>query len=84
MAILERQKSSFVPEELTWSYYLHFLGLDGLVNNAGIAIPGLIEWQSIELMKKTFEVNYWGTVRVTKIMLPLLKKSRGRIVNFGT
>uniref|UniRef100_A0A7M5WXH0 Uncharacterized protein n=1 Tax=Clytia hemisphaerica TaxID=252671 RepID=A0A7M5WXH0_9CNID len=55
--------------------------LDGIVNNAGIAIHGLIEWQSIELMKKTFEVNYWGTVRVTKVMLPLLKKSRGRIVN---
>ena len=51
------------------------------MNNAGILIHGLIEWQSIELMKKTFEVNYWGMVRVTKAMLPLLKKSRGRIVN---
>eukprot|EP00111_Clytia_hemisphaerica_P018118 TCONS_00053610-protein len=56
-------------------------GIDGLVNNAGILIHGLIEWQSIELMKKTFEVNYWGLVRVTKVILPLLKKSRGRIVN---
>ena len=51
------------------------------MNNAGISIPGLIEWHSIEAMKKTFEVNYWGMVRVTKVMLPLLKKSRGRIVN---
>uniref|UniRef100_A0A7M6DQH6 Uncharacterized protein n=2 Tax=Clytia hemisphaerica TaxID=252671 RepID=A0A7M6DQH6_9CNID len=55
--------------------------LDGIVNNAGIAFPALFEWQSIEFMKKTFEVNFWGTVRVAKVMLPLLKKSRGRIVN---
>ena len=57
-------------------------GLDGLVNNAGIAIAGLVEWIPFENMKKVFEVNYWGAVRVTKAMLPFLKKSRdGRIVN---
>ena len=61
--------------------YILSTGLDGVVNNAGIAVPGLLEWQSIDFMKKTFEVNLWGMVRVTKIMLPLLKKSRGRIVN---
>ena len=57
-------------------------GLDGLVNNAGIAIAGLVDWIPIDDMKKVFEVNYWGAVRVTKALLPLLKKSRdGRIVN---
>jgi len=57
-------------------------GLDGLVNNAGIAIGGLFDWIPIDDMKKVFEVNYWGVVRVTKAMLPLLKKSSdGRIVN---
>ena len=56
--------------------------MDGLVNNAGIGMAGLIEWTPIDTMKKIFEVNYWGLVRVTKAMLPLLKKSRdGRIVN---
>ena len=59
-----------------------FQGLDGLVNNAGITIDGLIEWITVGEMKKIFEVNYWGAVRVTKVMLPFLKKSRdGRIVN---
>ena len=27
------------------------------------------------------EVNLWGTVEMTKKMLPLLKKSKGRIIN---
>ena len=61
--------------------FIFNLGLDGLVNNAGVAIFGSIEWVTIDDMKKLFEVNYWGGVRVTKAMLPLLKKSHGRIVN---
>jgi len=35
-------------------------------------------------MKKLFEINYWGTVRVVKAMLPLLKKSHGRIINISS
>ena len=58
--------------------------MDGVVNNAGIATHGPIEWQSIELMKKLFEINYWGTVRVVKVMLPLLKESKGRIINISS
>ena len=76
-----------------WTYYSHgnkalncyfVSGLDGIVNNAGIVSRGLIEWQSIELMKKVFEINYWGTVRVVKVMLPLLKKSNGRVINMSS
>ena len=35
-------------------------------------------------MKKIFDVNVWGVLAVTKTFLPLLKKSRGRIVNVGS
>ena len=55
--------------------------MDGLVNNAGMGIVGPVDWVTIDDMKILFEVNFWGGVRVTKVMLPLLKKSRGRIVN---
>jgi NAD(P)-dependent dehydrogenase (short-subunit alcohol dehydrogenase family) len=54
--------------------------LDVLVNNAGIMIEG--EWVgntstsvSLEVLKKTFDVNFFGLVGVTQAFLPLLKKS---------
>ena len=55
-----------------------------MVNNAGIGTPGFFEWRPIEDMKKIFDVNVWGVLAVTKTFLPLLKKSRGRIVNVGS
>jgi NAD(P)-dependent dehydrogenase (short-subunit alcohol dehydrogenase family) len=60
--------------------------LDILVNNAGVAldwVPG--SESSIEALRQTFEVNVFGVFRVTKALLPLLKKSkRGRIVNISS
>ena len=61
-----------------------FLVLWAVVNNAGIDIPGLVDWCSIHDMKKVFDINLWGVLAVTKTFLPLLKKSRGRIVNVGS
>ncbi|XP_077493312.1 dehydrogenase/reductase SDR family member 9-like [Amblyomma americanum] len=48
--------------------------------NAGVTGMGLVEWNSIERVKHIFEVNVFGHVRVVKAFLPLLKKSRGRLV----
>jgi NAD(P)-dependent dehydrogenase (short-subunit alcohol dehydrogenase family) len=60
--------------------------LDVLVNNAGVAldwIPG--SELSVESLRQTFEVNVFGVFRVTKALLPLLKKSKhGRIVNISS
>ena len=57
--------------------------LDILMNNAGIALdwlPGLE--LTMDVLRETFETNVFGVFRVTKAVLPLLKKSkRGRIVN---
>ena len=55
-----------------------------MVNNAGIGTPGFFEWRPIEDMKKIFDVNVWGVLAVTKTFLPLLKKTRGRIVNVAS
>jgi len=60
--------------------------LDILVNNAGVALdwfPG--SELSVEAFRQTFEVNVFGVFRVTKALLPLLKKSKhGRIVNMSS
>ena len=65
--------------------FLIVLELWGIVNNAGI-INNLswIELDNLESMKKISDVNLWGMVAVTKIFLPLLKKSKGRIVNVSS
>jgi NAD(P)-dependent dehydrogenase (short-subunit alcohol dehydrogenase family) len=60
--------------------------LDILVNNAGIALdwfPG--SELAVETLQKTYETNVFGVFRVTKALLPLLKKSKhGRVVNLSS
>ena len=58
--------------------------LVGLVNNAGIALPGPVELLELSAFRSVFEVNLFGVVAVTKAFLPLLKESRGRIINISS
>ncbi len=60
--------------------------LDILVNNAGIAIDdGPPSRVSIDVLRRTYETNVFGIVRVTQAMLPLLRRSdAGRIVNLSS
>lgn len=55
--------------------------LHGLVNNAGIVVAGPIEAVALDDLRHQFEVNVFGQVRVTQLCLPLLRESKGRIVN---
>ncbi|XP_060561671.1 D-beta-hydroxybutyrate dehydrogenase, mitochondrial-like [Ruditapes philippinarum] len=57
------------------------LGLWAVINNAGIELAAEIEFASIEMMKHVADVNFYGMVRVTKAFLPLIRKTRGRVVN---
>ncbi|XP_060561670.1 D-beta-hydroxybutyrate dehydrogenase, mitochondrial-like isoform X2 [Ruditapes philippinarum] len=56
-------------------------GLWAVINNAGIAFNGDVEIASIETMKRIAEVNIYGMIRVTQACLPLIRKSKGRIIN---
>jgi NAD(P)-dependent dehydrogenase (short-subunit alcohol dehydrogenase family) len=58
--------------------------LTGLVNNAGIDIAGPLETSSVADARLQFEVNVIGLLAVTQAFLPLLRQSRGRIVNIGS
>jgi NAD(P)-dependent dehydrogenase (short-subunit alcohol dehydrogenase family) len=55
-------------------------GLDGLVNNAGIAVPGPLETLPIDDFRRQVAVNLTAHVAVTQAMLPALRKAPGRIV----
>ena len=58
--------------------------LAGLVNNAGIVVPGPLELVPIAMWRKQLEVNVIGQVAVTQAFLPMLRAGHGRIVNMGS
>ncbi len=56
-------------------------GLDALVNNAGIAYSGPLEFVPLEDLRHQLEINLVGHLAVTQAALPALRQARGRIVN---
>jgi NAD(P)-dependent dehydrogenase (short-subunit alcohol dehydrogenase family) len=50
--------------------------LDGLVNNAGIALAGPLLHQPIAEWRRVIETNLVGVMQVTQIMAPLLMAGR--------
>ncbi|XP_049776763.1 estradiol 17-beta-dehydrogenase 2-like isoform X1 [Schistocerca cancellata] len=55
-----------------------------VVNNAGIADLGEVDITPLEKFQQVLDVNTMGAIRVSKAFLPLLKKSKGRIVNVAS
>lgn len=58
--------------------------IDVLVNNAGFGISGAIENTPIEKAKKQFEVNFFGMTNCVYAALPVLRKSKGIIINVSS
>ncbi|XP_016053404.1 PREDICTED: estradiol 17-beta-dehydrogenase 2 [Miniopterus natalensis] len=60
-------------------------GLWAVVNNAGIlGLPTDGELIPMAHYKRCMDVNFFGAVEVTKAFLPLLRKSKGRLVNISS
>jgi NAD(P)-dependent dehydrogenase (short-subunit alcohol dehydrogenase family) len=55
-------------------------GLDGLVNNAGIAVLSPLETIPVDDFRRQIEVNLTAQVAVTQAFLPLVRRATGRIV----
>src|ERR687890_87898 len=61
--------------------------IDLLVNNAGYGLFGSLEDISIEEIKAQFETNFFGVIRVTQQVLPVMRKQHsggGTIVNVSS
>jgi short-subunit dehydrogenase len=59
-------------------------GLDVLINNAGLFFGGPLIEVSEKNMSKIIDVNVLGVHRVTRMIFPLLHKTKGRIINIGS
>lgn len=60
--------------------------IDLVVNNAGFGVtPGGAEESSIEQSKMIFDTNFFGIVRMTRAVVPYMRKQgTGRIINIGS
>ncbi|XP_061613213.1 11-beta-hydroxysteroid dehydrogenase type 2 [Phyllopteryx taeniolatus] len=60
-------------------------GLWALVNNAGVCVNfGDIELSPMSNFRGCMEVNFFGTLNVTKSFLPLLRRDKGRLVTVSS
>lgn len=58
--------------------------LRALVNNAGVPAAGPIELADLDEARALFEVNFFGALATTQALLPLLRKSKGRVINMSS
>lgn len=59
--------------------------IDILVNNAGFGYLGPIEEFSIDEIKEQYETNIFGTIRMIKAVIPIMRENKkGLIINFSS
>ncbi|MHA6692795.1 SDR family NAD(P)-dependent oxidoreductase [Devosia sp. A449] len=78
-----------VAEEVSWTEAMavcrHYGRLDGLVNNAGIFVPAMLEDTTPDLVLQHFRVNQLGVVLGMKMAAPVMRESGGgSIVNVSS
>lgn len=55
--------------------------LDALFNNAGFGLPGAVEDLTRDMIRSQFETNVFGTIELTNLVLPVMRKQgHGRII----
>lgn len=58
--------------------------LDVLVNNAGFGRMGAVENQNLESIREQFEVNTFAPIILSRLLLPYLRSTKGRILNISS
>lgn len=58
--------------------------IDWLVNNAGISMRALFDDTDVSVIESLMQINFWGSVYMTKYALPAIKKQKGGIVSISS
>ncbi|MHB8718886.1 MAG: SDR family oxidoreductase [Candidatus Dormibacteria bacterium] len=64
--------------------YVRDSRLAGIVNNAGIAVAGPVEFVPLDKWRYQLDVNVIGAVAMVQAFAPMLREGRGRIVSVGS
>ena len=81
---LDLEKSSNFSEQVA-KVVSKFKSIDLLINNAGISQRSRAYETDIEIDRKIMEVNYFGTVALTKSILPIMQKQKsGHIITISS
>jgi NAD(P)-dependent dehydrogenase (short-subunit alcohol dehydrogenase family) len=76
---------SDAPQRVVAAAVERFGRIDVLVNNAGYAQLGIFEESSEDDVVRQFETNVFGLMRVTRAVLPVMRKQRsGHIINLSS
>lgn len=72
-------------EKTTADLVNKFGSIDVLVNNAGVGFAGAIEEATMDEVRKVFEANFFGTLKLTQTVLPYMRARRmGQIVQISS
>lgn len=58
--------------------------IDILINNAGMSMRAMFEELDLKVLKELMDVNFWGTVYVTKYALPYIRQAGGTIAGISS
>lgn len=58
--------------------------IDILLNNAGMSMRSLFKDLDVQVLKNLMDVNFWGTVYMTKAALPYILKTKGVILGVSS
>jgi len=58
--------------------------IDALINNAGISMRALFEDVALDVIRELMDINFWGTVYMSKYALPAILKSKGIILGVSS
>jgi len=77
--------SADIRKEIVDRCLSEFGGVDLLVNNAGLARPGLVKDLSPDVWRQVFEVNFFAALECSYLVLPhFVNQNYGKIVNVSS